>query len=85
MTSEWRLAARAAIQKAIAAAPSDDLAVIKKCIDAAYPFGERENHPYKMWLKERKLCFQELGIIPPETKKECDLCDRTPPGQLSLF
>lgn len=85
MTSEWRLAARQAIQRAIASAPSDDLAAIKKAIDAAYPFGTRGMHPYKMWLKERKLAFQHLGIIPPETKKECDLCDRTPPGQLSLF
>jgi hypothetical protein len=23
-------------------------------IDAAYPFGERAHHPYKMWLRARK-------------------------------
>lgn len=33
-----------------------------KAIDAAYPFGEREHHPYKVWLRERKLFFAQHGL-----------------------
>ena len=33
-----------------------------KSIDAAYPFGEREHHPYKVWLRERKVFFARHGI-----------------------
>ena len=54
MTSIWRLAAREAIEKAIASLLADDLPGIKKMVDAAYPFGLRANHPYKMWLSERR-------------------------------
>lgn len=31
-------------------------------IDAAYPFGERSHHPYKVWLNERKLFFAKHGL-----------------------
>ncbi|WP_267910289.1 hypothetical protein [Sphaerospermopsis aphanizomenoides] len=42
MTSPWRLAARAAIQRAIAQLPENCArAKLKKAIDAAYPFDER--------------------------------------------
>ena len=33
-----------------------------KAIDDAYPFGEREHHPYKVWLRERKLFFAQHGL-----------------------
>jgi hypothetical protein len=33
-----------------------------KAIDAAYPFGERAHHPYKVWLRERKLFFAQHGL-----------------------
>jgi len=35
--------------------PADiSLAKRTKAIDAAYPFGLRKNHPYKVWLRCRK-------------------------------
>lgn len=41
-------------------------------VDAAYPFGLREHHPYKMWLRERRRL---LGAHPRKTKpgicKDC--------------
>lgn len=40
-------------------------AEILKAIDDAYPFGTRELHPYKMWLKERREAMLRLGITPP--------------------
>lgn len=63
MTASWRDIARRHLatvtQNAIAAygSPGDWGAVtklmVKRTIDAAYPFGTRENHPYKIWLEER--------------------------------
>ena len=40
----------------------EDKATLKKKIDEAYPFGERNNFPYKAWLNARRLAFISLGI-----------------------
>jgi hypothetical protein len=90
MTSQWRLAARAAIQKAIASLPPDcDRTQIKKAIDQAYPFTFRDYHPYKIWLSERKSFFVQLGICAdPGTKSKTKKKVKPvsiPTGQLSLF
>lgn len=92
MTSQWRLAAREAIEKAIASVEDGDLLKIKKAIDSAYPFGMRDYYPYKVWLDERRKYFYELGILQPKpdrrgrpTRKPGVKCDRVPDGQLSLW
>jgi hypothetical protein len=93
MTSPWRLAARKAIESAIASVEdSKDLVKIKKAIDGAYPFHRRDCWPYKVWLSERKAFFYQLGILTKQpdkrgrkTRKVGCGCDRTSPGQLSLF
>lgn len=67
--SEWRLAARRAIQRAIQSVPPGaSPQELKKAIDAAYPFGLRANHPYKIWLSERREYFKILGIPVREKK-----------------
>ena len=33
-----------------------------KLIDAAYPFGERAMHPYKVWLAVRRSAKQTMGL-----------------------
>ncbi len=50
--SRWRLAARKAIQKAIAENAGKSEKEIRKAISEAYPFVERRYHPYKIWLDE---------------------------------
>ncbi|MBD2568359.1 hypothetical protein [Anabaena lutea] len=94
MTSPWRLAARSAIRSAIAQLPPDcDRIQIKKAIDAAYPFGAREYHPYKIWLSERADAFHELGLLDPKKPKPKMPKKKKPPinpdgvvdGQLSLW
>jgi len=92
MTSPWRLAARQAIQRAIASVEDKNLAKIKKAIDEAYPFGCREYYPYKIWLDEQRKSFYDLGILQKKpdtrgrrTRKPAVKCDRISPGQLSLF
>lgn len=93
MTSPWRLAARRAIESAIASLPPDcDRSEIKKAIDQAYPFGCRELYPYKVWLDERRKYFYDLGIIQKQpdkrgrkSRKPAVKQDIVPPGQLSLW
>jgi hypothetical protein len=51
----WRERARKAIEQAHAALPEGvSFKDRKRAIDAVYPFGERQYHPYKQWLKERR-------------------------------
>jgi hypothetical protein len=51
--SRWRLRARPVIERALEALPAGATErEARKAIGAAYPFGEREHHPYKMWLAE---------------------------------
>lgn len=92
MTGKWRLAARSAIQGAIASVDDGDLVKLKKAIDKAYPFGIREYYPYKVWLDERRQYFYLLGILKKQpdkrgrrTRKPNVKHDLVPPGQLSLF
>ena len=54
--------ARAAIWRAHDTLPeAATLKARKAAIDAAYPFGEREHHPYKVWLKERRAYLARYG------------------------
>jgi hypothetical protein len=59
----WRRQARKRIIEALSevAASNSASEVLAHC-DAAYPFGPREHHPYKAWLKERKLLKDALGL-----------------------
>lgn len=52
--SRWRRASQQAIETALEDRLGVDCmteAQLRKVIDAAYPFGERAHHPYKVWLK----------------------------------
>ena len=55
-TSRWRLVARERIKEVgsriLADNPQVELKKLRSEISKAYPFGLRENHPYKMWLFE---------------------------------
>lgn len=81
MTSPWRLAAQEAIWTALQNIPIGADAV--KAIDAAYPFYERANHPYKIWLDERKKTLIQLGLYqPPKNRRKCKY---HPDGQTCLI
>ncbi len=60
--SRWRDIARSVIADVIRDHPNASHDELKAAIDQSYPFGSREMHPYKMWLKERAAAFQMLGI-----------------------
>jgi len=60
----WRERAATAIFNALKSI-GDDAPVKEKiaAIDAAYPFGQRRFHPYKIWLSERKTALSRLGVV----------------------
>lgn len=62
----WAWRARNCIQEAHNALPADiSFEDRKKAIFNAYPFGSREYHPYKMWLKEQKRYLVQYDPNPP--------------------
>ena len=67
--STWRAIARGVIEHEVAEAKRAGVsgrAEIIKRVDDAYPFGEREHYPYKVWLEERKTAIALLdGWRPP--------------------
>lgn len=52
-TSRWRIEARKALSAVNRTLPDDaTVDTVRQAYSAAYPFGERECHPYKIWLSE---------------------------------
>ena len=60
----WAEAALTVMNKTLMACREDGKtpAETAKAIDEAYPFGERAHHPYKVWLRERRLFFANHGL-----------------------
>jgi hypothetical protein len=72
--SYWRDKARPVIAAVIARTGTDDPASLRRELLAAYPFGERCRHPYKIWRDEIR---RQLAQGPPRPPQ--------PDGQLLLF
>ncbi len=52
MMATWRDMARPIIAEVIAEVGTGDPGRLKRALFDAYPFGERQYHPYKIWLDE---------------------------------
>lgn len=76
----WRDHAYPIIRRVLSETRGKSEAEIKKALREAYPFGQREYHPYRIWCDEIR---RQRGLKPtkPVTKKAA------PPavGQQSLF
>lgn len=60
--SDWSATARSRIAEVHRRLPDGaTLDERKAAVDAAYPFGIRWNHPYKVWLRERKRYLARFG------------------------
>lgn len=75
MTSSWREYAKPIIAKVLAENKGKSEKEIRKALHDAYPFGEREYHPYKIWLdecavqlgtKKKKVIVRNKKIVPPD-------------------
>jgi hypothetical protein len=62
-----RAAARQVIAEAIAGTEGMLEAEVIARIDAAYPWGERKYHPYKVWLEERRAAIARLRGVAIES------------------
>lgn len=58
---------------------------LNKAISDAYSFGVKANHPYKIWLDERRKLLILLGVIKPAPKVLIRKIYKASPGQLSLL
>lgn len=76
MGGTWREHAApiiARVLKETAGKPEKD---IRRALREAYPYGERQYHPYKIWCDEIR---RQRGLKPPPPSK------RVPANQPSLF
>lgn len=91
--SRWRERARDAITASLAATIGQPVAARIAALDAVYPFGPREYHPYKIWLSERKRAIASLAEGPIDVtcpacgagpKRKCKPIAAAPSAQVSL-
>jgi hypothetical protein len=62
----WSTRAWAAIDAATRDLPADTpLDERVRIVDAAYPFGERRHHPYRIWLECRRVYLSRFGWRSP--------------------
>lgn len=59
----WRTQASEVIRGVINDNPTAPLPELRKLISAAYPWGERRNHPYKIWLSEVKSQLTQHELL----------------------
>lgn len=75
MAKTWRDYARPIIAKVLEVNKNADERATRKALKAAYPFGERKYHPYKIWLSEiqvqlnKKTLGKKKNIVPKEQGK----------------
>ncbi len=60
--ASWRNISKSAIARVVAENPGAGGLELKKLLQKAYPFGERRNHPYKIWRDEVKKTLHDLSI-----------------------
>jgi hypothetical protein len=68
--SKWRAAATPIIAKVLKDTQGLPEKDIKKALQDAYPFGQREYHPYQIWLSEIKI---QRGLVKPKPSQETTL------------
>lgn len=57
--SYWRARARPVIARVLAAAPPEVTEKeARRLLSAAYPFGEKDHHPYRMWCAEVRAALE---------------------------
>jgi hypothetical protein len=61
--SPWRLEARRVIAGVLAGLPADaPPALVRRAVRDAYPFGRRENHPYRCWCVEVRRALGQARL-----------------------
>jgi hypothetical protein len=55
VTSHWRRAAAQIITRVLEEHASKPDVEVRAALRAAYPFGQRQHHPYRIWLDEIRI------------------------------
>ena len=79
MAETWRDIARPIVAAAIKKSGHLPYKELKRAVSKAYPFGEREYHPYKIWLNEVQRQLTVHFNMPPIRIKDLNK------NQLGLF
>lgn len=67
----WAEQAAPVIEEVIRRVGRSDIKLLRKELASAYPFGERTNQPYKVWLSEvRRQLGHSLSETPAEVKAD---------------
>ncbi len=77
----WRDRARPIIADVIREVGTEDRKALRRALREAYPWGERDYHPYKIWCHEIRVQLGETAVRPAEDEPEA----RDLPGQQLLF
>jgi hypothetical protein len=80
----WRQYSAPIIKRVIEQCGTEDMKLLRKKLHAAYPFGERKYHPYKIWCDEIR---SQLGLKQAKSKKRKAAAFNAGdhPQQISLF
>lgn len=77
----WRDHARPIIARVIAEVGTQDRKALRAALRAAYPYGERRYHPYRIWCHEIRVQLGEVKMVTLQRIKAKRPC----PGQRTLF
>jgi hypothetical protein len=77
----WREHFRPRIAKVITEVGTDDMPALRRALRDAFPAGERQYHPYKIWLHEIRVQLGLVKMWSRQREKAKQPCD----GQQELF
>lgn len=72
MAKSWRDYAAPIIARVLKETAGQDEKAVRKALREAYPFGERANHPYKIWCDEVR---RQRGIPSQTVAKRRNLAE----------
>jgi hypothetical protein len=78
----WRDQARLIIARVIADVGTADRRALRRALRAAYPWGQRQYHPYRIWCHEIRV---QLGDVEPPGRRARVRAVEPSRGQLQLF
>lgn len=67
--SKWRIKAQVIVSEVIAENHNKPIREIREALRNAYPWGQRVNHPYKVWLDE---CRTQVAMLESQRNPEKD-------------
>ena len=77
----WRESAAPIIAETIRRVGKGDMKSLRRELRAAYPFGQRANHPYKIWCSEVRYQLYGRPAKPPKENPDTKTVDMFQAGE----